>query len=82
MILKSTLKKVVESQKIDLDKRDKGVTRELLAQVNLNLPHATVISGVRRCGKSTLLKQLMGKLNCYYFNFEDPKTLNFEVSDF
>jgi predicted AAA+ superfamily ATPase len=37
-----------------------------------------VIQGVRRCGKSTLLAQLMGHLrldprNCFFINFEDPR---------
>src|SRR3989344_1149258 len=37
-----------------------------------------VIQGVRRCGKSTLLAQIMGRLNlapvdCTFVNFEDPR---------
>jgi uncharacterized protein len=41
------------------------------------------LSGIRRCGKSTLLKQLMrGTKNFYYFNFEDPRAMDFEASDF
>ena len=39
---------------------------------------ATVIQGVRRCGKSTLLAQIMSKRklprdSCFFVNFEDPR---------
>lgn len=48
-------------------------------------PHAVIVKGVRRCGKSTLLGQLLqrnayGKY--YYFNFEDERLLSFTVEDF
>jgi hypothetical protein len=42
-----------------------------------------VITGVRRCGKSTLLNLLMSKYTkVAYFNFEDPRIIDFQVSDF
>jgi len=42
-----------------------------------------VISGIRRCGKSTLLQQGFIHLpNCLSLNFEDPRLENFELSDF
>lgn len=42
-----------------------------------------VISGIRRSGKSTLLKQISGKLNTYgYLNFEDERMLDFTYRDF
>ena len=48
---------------------------------------AVVIQGVRRCGKSTLLTQLIGlyrlkRRDCLFVNFEDPRLagcLNFET---
>lgn len=46
---------------------------------------ALVIKGVRRCGKSTLLKQVMRSLfpdGFYYFNFDDDRILDFETRDF
>ena len=43
----------------------------------------SVISGIRRCGKSTLLKQLAKEYADYvYFNFEDERLLDFKASDF
>jgi len=83
MILRKTLKKLVKLQKDELKKHSKGVKRELINSLNMRVPHILVISGIRRCGKSTLLKQIIEKLdNFYYFNFEDPRALDFEVSDF
>lgn len=43
-----------------------------------------VISGVRRCGKSTLLHEIRSKTSekDYYFNFDDERLINFTVDDF
>lgn len=83
MILKETLREVVKSQREGLAKADKGVKREALSEIDLSLPHALILSGVRRCGKSTLLHQLMSKTKDYcYFNFEDTRIAGFEVGDF
>lgn len=83
MLPKGILKEIVASQKGELESADIGVEREILKNVNLKLPHATVLSGVRRCGKSTLLKQIIkGVKKFYYFNFEDQRALGFGISDF
>ena len=44
----------------------------------------TVISGIRRCGKSTLLHEIRSKNaeQDYYFNFDDERLINFKVEDF
>jgi predicted AAA+ superfamily ATPase len=82
-MLKETLRGVVKSQRNELSLFDKGIEREIYPKIQLDLPLALVVSGVRRCGKSTLLRQLMGKAEgYYYFNFEDPRIVNFEVGDF
>ncbi|MFH1054863.1 MAG: ATP-binding protein [Candidatus Altiarchaeota archaeon] len=82
MMLKETLRGVVTSQGEELKLFDKGIGREISPQIRLDTPLATVLSGVRRCGKSTLLRQLMGKVDGFYFNFEDPRVVKFEVGDF
>ncbi len=83
MILKETLRKIVKSQRADLLSREGGVPREALKQLNANMPFALILSGIRRCGKSTLLLQLTKKIKkFYYFNFEDTKLVGFDVSDF
>ena len=83
MILKESLRQVALTQKKDLNSFDYGVEREKLKQIDGDLPYAVVLSGIRRCGKSTLLRQLaknVGKF--YYFNFEDARVVGFEVADF
>lgn len=83
MILKEALRNIVKSQMSDLSQLDEGTKRSKLAEIEPNKSFASVISGIRRCGKSTLLRQLMKKVKgFYYFNFEDPRAIDFEVSDF
>jgi len=43
-----------------------------------------VLSGVRRCGKSTLLQEIRSTQNesDYFFNFDDERVLKFTVNDF
>ncbi|EQB67633.1 MAG: hypothetical protein AMDU2_EPLC00005G0469 [Thermoplasmatales archaeon E-plasma] len=83
MILKETLRKIVVDQKTDLEFFEYGTEREGLGSIPLELPHAVIISGIRRSGKSTLLHQILKKLpNYYYLNFEDTRLINFESGDF
>lgn len=83
MILKETLQEIVNSQTRDLSDSNKTIPRRLMDQIALATDHALIISGIRRCGKSTLLKQIMNDINDYhYFNFEDIRATNFEVNDF
>ena len=85
---KALLKEIILEQKHSLEHADSGITREILSRVAdyARLPHAVVISGIRRSGKSTLLVQIMNRLygrdGIYYLNFEDERLINFEVSDF
>lgn len=84
MILKSALKEVAEAQKENLLKLNSGLKRHLLDEIHDLASHALIISGIRRCGKSTLLHQLLKEKhpNAYYLNFEDPRLYEFELNDF
>lgn len=84
MIPRETLRVVVASQRKDLASFEYGVEREDIKEIDLSLPFAFVLTGIRRCGKSTLLRQLMKKAKnaCYYFNFEDSRITGFTASDF
>ncbi|MFH1978012.1 MAG: ATP-binding protein [Candidatus Aenigmatarchaeota archaeon] len=83
MVLKETLKNVAKLQRKEFKSVELGIPRDILKTIDLNIPHAIILSGVRRCGKSTLLKQLINKINkYYYFNFEDQRALGFVVRDF
>lgn len=64
-----------------------GVEREMLKQVGaiINSPQIAVITGLRRAGKSTFLRQIAGKYlkNKFYFvNFEDERLSDFPAADF
>jgi predicted AAA+ superfamily ATPase len=83
MILKETLKRVIISQKNNITNRQSGIEREKLQEIPIDSNHAIIISGIRRCGKSTLLTQIMKRVKKYnYINFEDSKILGFSVEDF
>jgi hypothetical protein len=66
--------------------KDIGVERSKLKEVEqaAPLPHAVIVSGLRRVGKSTLLAQMahrLGKEIFYYINFEDDRLLGFQAGD-
>jgi len=83
MILKETLRHIIKTQKEELFLQEKTIEREKLKEIKIDIDLAVILSGVRRCGKSTLLKQLIKKTrNFYYFNFEDPRANSFELTDF
>ena len=85
MIKKSTLVEAVERQRNQLLLSNMGYTRSLLVQLNKSLlDHALIISGIRRCGKSTLLHQLIVNESDFFLflNFDTAKLYNFELSDF
>jgi len=86
-ITRNLLASVLKEQFDNFQVRDLGVERELLTQLKKTIvsPQITVITGLRRVGKSTLLAQIANKYlkNEYYFvNFEDERLLNFQVKDF
>jgi hypothetical protein len=67
-------------------RRDTGIERTQLAELEraAPLPHAVIISGLRRAGKSTLLAQMahrLGEDKFYYVNFEDERFLGFAADD-
>ncbi len=45
-------------------------------------PFIIIISGIRRCGKSTILSQLRQNINSYYINFDDDRLIDFKLQDF
>ncbi|MBI4139833.1 ATP-binding protein [Candidatus Woesearchaeota archaeon] len=83
MIPKNILKEVILSQQDMLRVWDQGTIREEESEIHIEDSFALLITGVRRCGKSTLLNQLLKRQKKgYYLNIEDPRLEGFEPSDF
>ena len=82
------LKEIILEQVDIFASEDKEeVLRDVLFKISdlIDIPHMIVITGLRRSGKSTLLKQIRKKYfpdeNVYYFNFEDERLVSMIVED-
>lgn len=84
MLRQDQLANIVDSQKEDLLKDSSSITRESLDQIPDLESFATLVTGIRRCGKSTLLQQLIRQKyhDAFFLNFEDIRLAGFDVSDF
>lgn len=83
MLSKSELIKIIKAQKSQMRSQKRGITRERLKKIPIIKNFTLIISGIRRCGKSTLLLQLMQKNKNYnYLNFEDPRLMDFDIKRF
>jgi len=83
MITASQLEDLVLSQKEWFRSRDPGIPRTIETGPLTRTGEVVVITGIRRCGKSTLLRQLAGLYSDYvYVNFDDDRLMDFTVADF
>jgi predicted AAA+ superfamily ATPase len=84
MLRQEEIALVIDSQQEYFQGKDQGLIRESLSKIPIVESFATIITGLRRCGKSTLLLQLMNQKNqnAIYLNFEDIRLIAFEPSDF
>ena len=84
MVLKSIIEACVADQRKQLMQTDLGVNRYALEKISLRKEFITIITGIRRSGKSTLMHQLIHQLDSdfAYFHFEDPRIFGFTVDDF
>lgn len=57
MLSKLIIEQVIDSQKERLILMDSGLSRSINDFSDLT-SHALIVSGIRRCGKSTLLQQI------------------------
>ncbi len=84
MIYKNDLEEVMQAQQARIA-HDKSFPREALASIQTDAtPVATIITGVRRCGKSTLVEQLMARYpeDSLLLNFDVPRLYGFQLDDF
>lgn len=85
MILESEIRQIAAKQRSVFLNRDTGLSRELEPATQNLSSHALIISGIRRCGKSTLLIQMMQSLNpddFFFLNFDTPQLYGFNTRDF
>ncbi|GAB3024058.1 ATP-binding protein [Niabella terrae] len=84
MIAKQLIEGAIAAQKNNLKRKEKGLKRSALGDIPDLSAYALIVSGVRRCGKSTLLFQLLEKRykDALYLNFEDTRLYGFELKDF
>ena len=77
------LKQVIADQKIMIARKSRGIPRIANLEMHLKSDLMTVISGVRRSGKSTLTLQLADKYpSFHYITFDDERLMNFSINDF
>lgn len=83
MISLSLIEEVVTDQTENLKRKKIGVPRRIDVSRMLETKQITVVSGIRRSGKSTLLYQLMSHYDQFHFiNFDDERLIDFKVEDF
>jgi len=84
MVLKTDISKIAESQSGGVISGETGLLREALSRLPVLSKHAVIITGIRRCGKSTLLNQLISVRypDAFFMNFSDNRLYGFENNDF
>ena len=85
MVSKDVLKEILLEHRTKAKRMD-FVRREKLLKIMefLKLKQSIIITGIRRCGKSTFLYEVMDEFfdNPYYINFEDERLADFALKDF
>jgi len=80
---KNELRKIVSDQN-NISIEGNFIEREIFTKAEEYMKNnfVIVLTGLRRTGKSTLLKQLRKKYPGYYLNFDDDRLINFKVQEF
>jgi uncharacterized protein len=80
MISKLFLTEIIQDQLSGILKK-KWIERD--TDIPMISKRIQIVSGVRRCGKSTLIQQKLLKTDkALFINFEDPRLINFTSDDF
>ena len=84
MIRQEKIADIIDSQWMDFLKDDAGFEREILENIPVVQSFTTIITGIRRGGKSTLLLQLLRQKyeKAIYLHFDDIRLSGFEMDDF
>lgn len=85
MVSQQIIADVIQAQAYAWLKKNWGVSREMTSEI----PHATgfasIITGLRRSGKSTMMMQVLQQNfqeKALFLNFEDPRLATFSTEDF
>jgi len=84
MKTQSLIASVIDAQKNEIAKKPRGLLREIIDDVPVIENFASIISGIRRGGKSTLMLQILKRTDksVLFLNFEDIRLSGFETPDF
>ncbi|MCR5424446.1 MAG: ATP-binding protein [Bacteroidales bacterium] len=85
MILKSHIEQVVLNQSKQPSSKKDEILRENIDKIHPLDGFASIITGLRRCGKSTLMRQVAkrySKKETLFLNFEDINLIGFSADDF
>ncbi len=84
MITQQVFKQVIDTQQHSFLEKKTGIEREILHNIPQATGFASIITGIRRCGKSTLqlqLKKAFFESEGLFLNFEDPRLAGIETND-
>lgn len=83
MVTQQLIATVIDYQREHFLQKEIGIPRQALSTIPIASGFATIITGIRRCGKSTLLLQLLKEKyqDALFLNFEDPRLAGMETSD-
>ncbi|MEI7437950.1 MAG: ATP-binding protein [bacterium] len=78
------LAELVEDQRERFLARPCGISRDVDFSRWMDQERIVAITGIRRCGKSTLLRQFAAQFNgaFHYLNFDDERLVDFTAADF
>ena len=84
MLKQKDIAEVIDAQKARFVNKTDGVVREMLPLVSIPENFVGIVTGVRRCGKSTMLLQVLRAQyqDTLYLNFEDIRLTAFKTDDF
>ncbi len=83
MIAIQLLKRIIEEQQEEIKTakvRERKIIREV--EKSMELEEVTVLTGVRRAGKTYIMYYLAKKFGGVYVNFEDERLVGFDIGDF
>ena len=83
MVSTENLEDILVDQLQAFNEKELGVLRDIDFDKYINTKQITIVSGIRRSGKSTLLAQFAKRIkHFYYVSFDDERLIDFQIKDF